>query len=107
MDNDKNKDKKDEKIHKKGPGLFDTIRRQRKMKQANNFRQGFGNLLSFIFIAILVLFLLSGFINQLETGQNIVQWGVGISKHISDYITKTITGKGLIEQTKTGIYFKK
>lgn len=82
-----------------------------KKKQNNNyssggfvwsFRQIFGSFIAGLF----VVFLLSGAINQVATGQNIAEYFVSIGKGLGVWFEELFTNNGDIRATEQGIYFK-
>ena len=83
-----------------------------KKKKNNNsyssggFGWGFRQILGAIIAGLVVVFLLSGAINQVATGQTIAQYAVNIGKNLGIAFQELFTNNGEIRATEEGIYFK-
>lgn len=62
--------------------------------------------LAVVFIFSLIVWFLSGSINQVKTGQNIASWSIEKGTDIGQWLYELFTGKGPLEVTDQGIYLK-
>lgn len=67
---------------------------------------GIFRIIGLIILLALVLFLLSGGINQVLTGQTLIEYSLDIGEDVSDFLHSLTDGTSPFKFTKYGIYFK-
>lgn len=99
-------EKKDKtKVKRKKVSTFDMLRRQNKMRSATNLSKDIRNFSGFLVGALIVWFIMSGIINQVETGENIIDFAFRTGERISDFLLGLISGE-FLDFRKDGIYLK-
>lgn len=86
----------------KGGKSFGSFTNPGRSKFFSNFRKITGTILAVLF----VLFLLSGAINQVKTGQTLVDYSLNVGKVIGGYLEGLFTGNSPLKITEDGVYFK-
>lgn len=57
-------------------------------------------------VVLIIYFLLSGVINQVKTGETLVDYALGIGQDIGDFLESMFTDESPLKVTEDGIYFK-
>lgn len=85
----------------KKPGATSRYFQNKKGKLLRNLRKIIGT----IFACFLIYLLLSGTINQVKTGQNLLNYSLDIGKKIAYMLNKIHEGDGPLKITEDGVYF--
>lgn len=62
--------------------------------------------IAYILLFCLIVWFLSGSINQVKTGQSIANWSIEKGTEVGQWLYELFTGKGPLEMTDDGIYLK-